>query len=151
MYGLKHALVTPAKRLITLALMIASPLAVGAEDVWKPSEVSSAWQDECGCCHMAFPPALLAKDDWHRMMQTLDQHFGVNASLDSKLRDEITAFLERNAASGWGHSADSMRITDTSWFLKKHKAAIRMIMKGRVQSLVDCAACHTGPGTGFAD
>lgn len=139
------------RRLAMLVLMIAFPLAVAAEDVWKPRETNAAWQDECGCCHMPFPPALLSKGDWNLLMQDLDKHFGVNASLDPKLRDEIAAFLERNAASGWGYSADSLRITETPWFMKKHKAAIRMLIKGRVQSLADCAACHKGPGTGFED
>lgn len=91
---------------------------------------------------MAFPPALLSGDNWHVLMQNLDKHYGVNAAIDAKPRDEISAFLERNAGSGWNHSADSMRITETSWFIKKHQSSIRMIAKGRVKSLVDCVACH---------
>jgi hypothetical protein len=134
------------KRVTMLGLLIACQGAFAAEDVWKPREVSPVWQNECGCCHMAFPPALLSKSDWHLLMQDLDKHFGVNASLDSKSRDEIAVFLERNAGSSWGHSADSHRITETSWFVKKHMASIRMLAKGRVKSLTDCAACHKGNG-----
>jgi Dihaem cytochrome c len=151
MDGSVLAALTAMKRAVMFALLIACPVAVAAEDVWIPRETNAAWQDECGCCHMAFPPALLSKGDWQRPMQGLDTHFGVNASMDPKMRDEIGAFLERNAASSWGHSADSMRITETDWFVRKHQGPIRMMMKGRVQNLVDCAACHKGPGTGFAD
>lgn len=139
---------TAVKRAITLALIIACPAAFAAEDVWTPREVSPVWQDECGCCHMAFPPAMLSKSDWRLLMQELDKHFGVNANLDSKTRDEIAAFLERNAGSSWGHSAESHRITETSWFIKKHKTSMRMVAKGRVKSLADCTACHTEHGTG---
>jgi Dihaem cytochrome c len=131
-----------------LALMIACSGAVAAEDVWQPREANPVWQSECGSCHMAFPPALLSKSDWHLMMQGLDKHFGVNASLDTKSSDEITAFLERNAGSSWGgHSADSQRITETSWFVKRHKSSIRMFMRGQVKSLADCMACHKEEGT----
>jgi hypothetical protein len=91
---------------------------------------------------MAFPPALLSGADWQIMMQGLDKHFGVNASLDARSRDQIAAFLDRNAGSGWGHSADSQRITETGYFVKKHKSSIRMLISGRVKSLVDCVACH---------
>lgn len=138
---------TTMKRVTMLALMITCPVAFAAEDVWKPREASPVWQNECGCCHMAFPPALLSKGDWNFLMQNLDKHFGVDASLDSKSRDEIAAFLERNAASFWGHSADSHRMTETSWFMNKHKAPIRMLIKGRIKSLTDCVACHKGHGT----
>jgi Dihaem cytochrome c len=144
MYELMCAVKKTMKRAGLLALLIASPGAPAAEDLWQMREASPVWQSECGSCHMAFPPALLAKDDWHRLMQGLDKHFGVDASLDTKTRDEISAFLEKNAGSSWSHSADSQRITDTSWFIRKHKGAISMMIKGRVKSLVDCVACHKG-------
>jgi hypothetical protein len=131
-------------RASAVALLMASQVTFAAEDVWQPKENSPVWQNECGSCHMAFPPALLSKDDWHILMQGLDKHFGVDASLDIKMRDEIGAFLESNAGSGWGHSADTQRITETGWFVRRHKAAISMVIKGRVKSLVDCMACHTG-------
>jgi cytochrome c553 len=136
------------RRLISLILMVVCPVALAAEDVWQPREASPVWQSECGSCHMAFPPALLSGGNWHLLMQGLDKHFGVDASLDTKSRDQISAFLERNAGSGWGYSADSLRMTETSWFVKKHQGAIRLLIKGRVKSLTDCATCHKGNETG---
>jgi mono/diheme cytochrome c family protein len=141
------AAITTIKRVIVLSSIIACPGVLAAEDVWKPREIDPLWQSECGSCHMAFPPALLSSGDWQILMQGLDKHFGVNASLDAKSRDQIAAFLDRNAGSRWGHSADSQRITETSFFVKKHKASIRLLIKGRVKSLVDCAACHKENGT----
>ncbi len=96
---------------------------------------------------MAFPPVLLSSGDWQILMQGLDKHFGVNASLDANSRDQIAAFLDRNGGSSWGHSADSQRITETSFFVNRHKSSIRMLMKGRVKSLADCMACHKENGT----
>lgn len=137
---------TAMKRVIALALMLACSAALADDDVWQPRETNSAWQSECGSCHMAFPPGLLSKGDWKLLMQHLDKHFGADASLETKLRDDISAFLERNAGSSWDFSSDSQRMTETSWFMRKHKAAYRMLRKGRVKSLADCAACHKGNG-----
>ena len=146
MYGLIPAVKISLKRAGLLALLIASQGAFAAEDVWQPREASPLWQSECGSCHMAFPPAMLSKADWHLLMENLDKHFGVDASLDTKSRDEITAFLERNCGTGWNRSSDSHRITETSGFVRKHKTAISMVVKGRVKSLADCVACHKGHG-----
>jgi hypothetical protein len=147
MNKLLPAATTPLKRLIALTLIIACPNALATNDVWQPRESSLLWQNECGSCHMAFPPALLSGGDWKLLMQNLDKHFGVDASLDAKSRDQIATFLDRNAGSSWGYSADSQRITETSYFMRKHKGAIRMVIKGRVKSLVDCLACHKQDGT----
>ncbi len=144
MYGLIAVRRAAMKRAGLLVLLIASQGAFAAENVWQPREGSPLWQSECGSCHMAFPPAMLSKADWRLLMQGLDRHFGVDASVDEKSRDEIAAFLERNCGSGWNRSSDSHRITETGWFVRKHKAAISMFVKGRVKSLVDCVACHKG-------
>ena len=141
------AAITTMKRVLMLTLMTACSGVLAAEDAWQPRENNPLWQSECGSCHMAFPPALLSGGDWKLLMQGLDKHFGVNASLDAKSRDQVTAFLERNAGSGWSHSADSQRITETSWFIRKHQGSIRMVIKGRIKSLVDCVACHKENGT----
>jgi hypothetical protein len=143
MNGLFPAATMITKRVIVLTLMIACQNVVASEDVWQPKENSPVWQNECGSCHMAFPPALLSGGDWNILMQGLDKHFGVDASLDSKSRDQIAFFLDRNAGSSWGHSADSLRITETGYF----KGAIRLLIKGRVKSLADCLACHKQDGT----
>ncbi len=148
MYGLIAVARVALRRAGLFVLLIAGQGAFAAEDVWQPREVSSLWQSECGSCHMAFPPAMLSKADWHILMQGLEGHFGVDASLDEKSRDEIAAFLERNCGSGWNRSSDSHRITETGWFVRKHKAAFGMVAKGRVKSLVDCVACHKGHETG---
>ena len=148
MISYRKAATASLKHLFAFIVLINCPDVSAEEDIWQPREASRVWQTECGSCHMAFPPALLSKSDWYLLMQGLDRHFGVNASLDAKSRDEINAFLERNAGSSWGgHSANSQRITETSWFIKRHKETIRMLAKGRVKSLVDCAACHKGNGT----
>ncbi len=103
------------------------------------------WQTECAACHVAFPPSLLDAGTWRRLMDSLEHHFGTDASLDAKTRTEITDFLVQNAATGWTseHASESMRITETEWFIRKHeRKAAKLWLKGKVSSPANCNACH---------
>jgi mono/diheme cytochrome c family protein len=134
------------RRFLLLALAATTAAAAG-DDAWRPREDNAAWRAECGACHIAFPPALLAPDDWADIMAGLEHHFGTNAQLDEKTRQEIAAFLLRNGGNhrNWGSRDDVPRITTADWFGRKHQSAIRLWRKGRVKSLAECAACHRGP------
>ena len=104
------------------------------------------WQAECGSCHIAYPPRLLPAPAWRRMMSQLDKHFGADASLDAKAAAEIGAFLERHAASGRRARGpvDSLRITETAWFVREHDGVPAASWKLQVvKSAANCAACHT--------
>lgn len=130
------------RQVAALMLLLAAQAVPAAEDVWKTNEENPAWQNECGSCHMAYPPALLIQDNWRQLMRELDQHFGVNAGLEPKLRDEISAFLVRNSGTSWSRSSESLRITQTGWFVKRHISGLKMLDKGRIKTLADCLACH---------
>lgn len=70
-------------------------------------------KQECGSCHIPYPPQLLSAENWQRLMGSPDRHFGVNATLDAGDNRKILNFLEHNAGSGARYSADSLRISDT--------------------------------------
>ena len=114
-----------------------------------------AWQQECASCHVAYPPSLLPKASWRRMMSGLDKHFGENASLDPATQADILRFLEANAAdSGRSRMGDKvmqrmdknaapLRITETRWFVGKHDEVPRATWSRKsVGSAANCAACH---------
>jgi len=107
---------------------------------------SAAYRSECGACHVAFPPGLMVADDWLALMADLEHHFGANVALDPKRRKEISDFLQKNSATNRKYASpdDMPRITTAPWFTEKHQGAMRVVMKGRVKSLTDCAACHKG-------
>jgi hypothetical protein len=131
-------------------LTLAASVAHGHDaSVWKPKEDNASWRAECGSCHMAYPPQMLAATDWLLIMVQLDTHFGTDASIERARRDEITNFLDRNGA---GHSSSEgaglPRITGTDRFIEKHQSAIRLWRKGRVKLLSDCLACHAGAAAG---
>ena len=96
--------------LICSALLASGSLL--ADGPRMPREIDKTWIEECGSCHLAYPPSLLTADNWRRMMGGLDRHFGSNASLDAASAAKITAFLERNASTrGQRNASSTLRIT----------------------------------------
>ena len=118
-----------------------------------PRETDKTWREECGSCHLAYPPSLLAADNWRRMMRGLDRHFGSNASLDAASAAKITAFLERNASTrGQRNASSTLRITDTPWFVREHDEVSPATWRDpKVKSAANCAACHRGADRGDYD
>lgn len=141
------------RKLIAVMTLAVAVLPAYADDVRMPAKPNQVWQEECGSCHLAFPPSLLAAKDWRAMMQGLDKHFGVNATLDEPNRLDILAFLEANAARKPNKaSAKSLRITETPWFVREHdEVPTRLWSDPRVNSAANCAACHRDAERGDYD
>lgn len=125
------------------------------DDDLRPRLGNTNWQQECGSCHLAYPPSLLPRASWQRMMSGLDSHFGENAGLDPATQADILRFLEANAAdSGSSRMGDKvmrrmdtktapLRITETAWFVRKHDEVPRATWSRKsVGSAANCAACH---------
>jgi diheme cytochrome c len=111
-----------------------------------PAQVNAAWKQECGSCHVAYPPGLLPQLSWRQIMAGLDRHFGENATLPPQTLAEISAFLEKNAADA-GRSAPGgaapLRISETAWFKREHGEIGASVWKRQaVGSPANCAACH---------
>lgn len=107
------------------------------------------WKEECGSCHIAYPPQLLTAENWQSLMGGLDKHFGANATLDAKDNKAILDFLQRNAGSGDKRSASSLRISDTSWFKREHREVSSNAWSNpAVKSRSNCTACHVNAERG---
>lgn len=123
------------------------------------------YANECGGCHLAYPPALLPAASWEAMMGGLSDHFGDNAELDADTAATIRDFLARNAAApGAGKHAERtwratrgleppLRITATDYFRgQHHEIPAKMISDNpEVRSFSQCAACHQGAERGDFD
>lgn len=125
------------------------------------NETSKLYHDECGGCHLAYQPQLLPAASWQKIMSSLDKHFGDNAELNQKDRQQILAYLENNAAD---RSNDSlarmmkrrlgstvpMRITETSFFKREHREVPQRVFNGPsgLKSFSNCIACHTRADAG---
>lgn len=111
----------------------------------QPAQVNAKWQAECTSCHLAFAPGLLPAESWRKVMSSLDQHFGSDASLTDPENKEITVFLVNNASNRWSASSAPLRITESAWFKAKHSAreiAPDVWKRPAVKSPVNCPACH---------
>lgn len=111
---------------------------------------------ECGDCHMAYPPGMLSQSSWQSLMNSLDEHFGDNAELDTDTAAGITNYLMRHSADRRfrtynvsrqafsGNSQLPLRITETNYFLAKHhELSPRMVVDNpEVESMSHCNACH---------
>ncbi|WJW74300.1 diheme cytochrome c [Thiohalobacter sp. IOR34] len=113
------------------------------------------YREECGSCHMAYPPGLLPAPSWERLMAALDDHFGENAELPERERTIILNYL-LDAAAGRsnyrvsnkmlrGMKEPPLRISELPYFRHEHREIPQRLVSGnsRVRSLSNCDACHT--------
>jgi hypothetical protein len=137
-------------------LAIASSLALLATqaqgDARLPALDHGPWQQECGSCHVPYPPHLLSAASWRAVMAGLDQHFGVDASLDPAAREDIQRFLEQHASRRETSEGGKplLQITATRWFRSEHSEELpaNVWKRPEVKTPADCAACHTGAAHG---
>ena len=121
------------------------------------------YRDECGSCHLAYPPELLPARSWRVLMQGLDRHFGDNAEVDAQTATRIEAYLVANAATGDRYrraaglsrvsDGSQPRITATRYFQRKHDEVPQRLVKdnSEVGSFSNCQACHSGAERGDFD
>lgn len=144
------------RHVIAAALALGLAFGAHADKMPLPADAPPAFKAECSSCHLAFPPALLAADDWRRVMAALDKHYGDNASLDDTTRRSIEDFLVRHARNpkkvGAGNTvpaADPPRLTATAWFKRKHHEVSQAEWShARLKSPANCAGCHTRASEG---
>ena len=141
------------KRLIAIVSLTALAWPAFADRHVMPRNAS--FEEECGSCHLAFPPRMLDANSWRTMMNGLPKHFGTDASLDDTRRLAIASFLVAHAGGHKiGVTADAggrplLRITETSRFTRKHREVSDATWKSAsVKSPANCGACHPRAAAG---
>lgn len=126
-----------------------------AAKVMTPQEKSTVtlYQKECGSCHMAYQPQFLPKRSWDKMMNTLDNHFGTDATLDPSDHKTIQNYLASHASKNDRMSdmkgAVALRISETPHFVREHReVSKKMVTQPEVKSFANCNACHTQAANG---
>ncbi len=138
----------------TVAAVLATLTAVAAQadgDRRAAVPLLPAYVQECGSCHLPFPPGLLPADSWQRLMKGLPRHFGTDASLDATSAQPISAWLQAHAGSGKRarEAPPEDRITLGSWFVREHREVSAAAWKRpAIGSAANCAACHGDTDTG---
>ncbi|MDP2792509.1 MAG: cytochrome C [Sulfurisoma sp.] len=135
------------KTLILLALATTTTVAFAGDHAYGP--FPAAYVEECASCHVAYPPQLLTAPGWQAMMNSLDKHYGVDASLEAKRRAAIADFLQRNASRRDKHAAPAQppRMTQTAWFRKEHGPLPAKATKA-LPAAAQCESCHTAAERG---
>ena len=133
----------------------ASPVAAPpASAIRAPQPIptpAQLWQRECGDCHIAFPARLLPAASWRALMQGLDRHFGVDATLDAPAAAAIARYLEQNAGPDRSVATRTppLRITELAWFQREHREVPASLWKDpAVGRASNCAACHQDAASG---
>jgi hypothetical protein len=103
------------------------------------------YRQECGSCHVAYPPDLLPAESWRRLMTGLPRHFGVDASLDETPAKAISNWLVEHAGirKRMRGAPPDDRITRSAWFARMHDEVAPAVWKRPgVKSAANCGACH---------
>ncbi|MBF0333783.1 MAG: diheme cytochrome c [Alphaproteobacteria bacterium] len=132
------------RRALLALILIMPPLAASADDRVPPVRDPLVLK-ECGECHMAFQPAFLPARSWERLMDTLSDHFGDDATLPPT----TAAAIRRTLVAGAGRAGGApSRITETRFFRHEHDFPDRVWNDPKVVTRSNCPACHRGAERG---
>lgn len=146
----------PVVALACVAAFTAANVAADSRHAdWRPAPVYEA---ECGSCHDAYPARLLGATDWGRILDDLDAHYDVDASLDDGATLQAIASTLGVATLGGPTARASRapatlpRITAKAWFVDEHDEVPAATFRSpKVRSAANCSACHAGAARGDFD
>jgi len=121
--------------------------------------LEKTYAQECGACHVAYHPSLLAAATWNTIMDGLAHHFGENAELETATAQSIRTYLAANAAERYDtlashvfldhDPADPLRITATPFWVRRHASiAPQLFASKTVGNKGQCNACHQDASSG---
>jgi hypothetical protein len=146
-----HAKSTRPRGAYIAALLIASAPLAWADGDDHAAPLLPQYQQECGACHVAYPPSLLPATSWSRLLGKLSQHFGTDASLDAASLKALSTWIQSQAGGSrrMREEPPQDRITRSAWFGREHREVAATTWKlPAVKSPANCAACHTQADTG---
>lgn len=139
-----------------LWVLLGSGLALGAAQAQTAGSAQAAakYRQECAACHIAYPPGMMPAASWQKLMAGLTKHYGADASLDEATVRELSTWLGANAGTYRRVSEEppQNRITQTAWFLRKHRdgeVPADVWKRASVRSASNCMACHAGADKGI--
>lgn len=110
-------------------------------------------KEECNACHFAFPAMMLPQASWKKILGNLENHFGEDASLDSRTRQHIGQYLVSRSGDagstpskfirGLDNGNPPIRITETEYWIEKHlHISEEKLQSGLAGLKASCAVCH---------
>jgi nitrate/TMAO reductase-like tetraheme cytochrome c subunit len=138
--------------------LLGSSLLVGAAHAQTAggAQAAAKYRQECAACHIAYLPGMMPAASWQKLMAGLTKHYGADASLDDATVRELSTWLGANAGTYRRVSEEppQNRITQTAWFLRKHREGevpADVWKRASVRSASNCMACHAGADKGIFD
>ena len=124
-----------------------------ADDL-KHSPQNPTYNNECGSCHVPYPAPLLERSEWKRILGTLDNHFGVDASLDKLSQQQIANYLQQYGATkkraAVSKAASLPRISQSTCFKREHdEISAQVWQRPSIKSAANCMACHSQADKGY--
>ena len=119
--------------------------------------------NECASCHTLYPPSLLPKQSWSKLMGDLSNHFGDDASLEPADHRSILEYLLEHSAEGSKQemsvkmmqtlqNRDIIAITQTPFWKRTHRhIPAEVFQSGHVKSRANCKACHSDVEQGLIE
>ncbi len=158
----------PARPRLAVAIVLAVLLAGGAGIAAladlpaagvPPAALDPIYAEQCGACHLAFPPSLAPAATWDRILADLQHHFGADATLSAEQVAHLRGWLDASAAGHWDSlpshllrvpAADgSLRITDTPGWRRMHRHIPPAVFAAKpVYRRSACEACHEDAESG---
>jgi hypothetical protein len=123
---------------VVLAGLCTATIAHAGSHQYGPYPASYA--EECGSCHVPYPPQRMTHAGWEIQMRTLSHHYGTDASVDASVNQSILSYLMANASPKEKSAPTEVtaRMTKTRWFIKEHGST-----PPKGQSFANCSTCHT--------
>ena len=117
-------------------------------------------KNECSACHFAYPASMLPAASWKKIMGSLENHFGEDASLDTQTTQHITEYLVAQAGDtnprsskfvrGLDAQNPPLRITETKYWIGLHPAIAKENLHSALAGLkASCAVCHLRAEDGY--
>jgi nitrate/TMAO reductase-like tetraheme cytochrome c subunit len=123
--------------------LFAFGMGISATTGATPAVEATAYRDECGSCHVAYPARMLSTPEWGQVLGHLDRHYGVDASLDQESATKIARHLQAQPSRGARGATALPRITTQQWFRHEHdEVGSRVFQSPAVKSPSNCTACH---------
>ena len=124
------------------------------------TRLDPTYADECAACHEAWNPSLLPRATWARIMATLDDHFGEDASLDPATTTAIAGWLYTHSAETADTKAANLlrrpnpeaplSITATPFWTRTHAEIAEAVFRSpAVGARNHCSACHRDAAAGL--
>ena len=136
---------------ILVMLFMSHSIVMADNGARMPIQIPPTYKAECGSCHTAYPPGMLPAASWNRVMTGLENHYGVDATLEPSVVMKLSQWLETNAEQGRkaGVTLSEERITRSPWFVKEHREIESAVWRlSSVKSPSNCSACHNSADQG---